>query len=50
MSGWTRPERVTCPKVWLRDKGFVVRDVTPDIEPYVIQLMVIYIEVDKICT
>ncbi|XP_065351587.1 uncharacterized protein LOC135946978 [Cloeon dipterum] len=38
MPTWMRPSAVP-PQIWLRENGIVVRDVTPDLDEYVIDLM-----------
>ncbi|XP_059471035.1 uncharacterized protein LOC132194022 [Neocloeon triangulifer] len=43
MALWKRPESVP-PKIWIREKGFVVRDITPDLDQFVLDFMV-----DNLC-
>jgi len=37
---WTRPSEFASPQIWLKENGFVVRDVTPDMDKYVFEHMV----------
>jgi hypothetical protein len=37
---WKRPDNVPYPNIWLKENGIVIRDVTPDLEPYIVQHMV----------
>ncbi|XP_059468416.1 uncharacterized protein LOC132192460 isoform X1 [Neocloeon triangulifer] len=39
MTAWKRPERLSEPRIWLRENGFVVRDVTPDFDHFVLKHM-----------
>ena len=36
---WSRPADAE-PRIWLKDSGIVIRDVTPDLDKYVIDHMV----------
>jgi len=40
--GWVRPSTVALPKIWLRENGIVIRDVTPDMDEYIFEHMVFY--------
>lgn len=40
---WSRPDGSDFPKIWLRQGGFVVRDVTADMDDYIIEHMVSFI-------
>ncbi|XP_065350006.1 uncharacterized protein LOC135945972 isoform X1 [Cloeon dipterum] len=37
---WHRPERLSQPRIWLERDGLVIRDVTPDLDPFVVDYMV----------
>jgi len=37
---WRRPEHLLEPKILHRENGIVVRDVTPDLDPFVVDFMV----------
>ncbi|CAB3373941.1 Hypothetical predicted protein [Cloeon dipterum] len=37
---WHRPERLSKPRIWLERDGLVIRDVTPDLDPFVVDYMV----------
>jgi hypothetical protein len=36
---WSRPADAV-PRIWLKDGGIVIRDVTPDLDEYVVDHMV----------
>ncbi|XP_065351705.1 uncharacterized protein LOC135947066 [Cloeon dipterum] len=36
---WKRPEQFSKPQIWLEKDGIVVRDITPDLQPFVLEHM-----------
>jgi hypothetical protein len=37
---WKRPEHLKEPRIWYKENGVVVRDLTPDLYPFAIEHMV----------